>query len=579
MARYPDRRLHRKLAERSSCARLGERQRMRRAAAWLIAAVALGGRVAHAQGQLHALTTLPVGDPAYAQLAALDRAGCTPARISPHRPFLVRDVRRAVARFPGLRVCVGPIARSLAARFTPAPPPMPPNVAADLAAAVQESARDSLESFRVGARATLAATSLSRGEFQPLWAGVRPRDEGTPPLVGDARVRAAWTASPRWLALAEVYGLTSRRNDPTVRQRALRNTSGIVDFGETYINGSLGRLDLSFGRNWAAWLGEGTESLAFSANGPLMDRLELGLRWRVAELKAVIASVNDVTMTASLDSLVAGTPDTRFNRWLYAQVLTIKPTERLELTLGETLLSSRTTSGFDLAYANPLMAFIIAQNDTGRVGSDPRDNLVVFGAARASFGPGHVGAELVVDDIQIDEEDRENTADQLAWRLFAAFSLPVGTGSSVGAEYRRVDSYAYMRDFYTDVYQQYDKPLGSVIGPGADLIRASAETWLGGDIRFSGGIGRWRQGALRIDQRPSQGPNGNADKPFPATTDARPEVQSALIGDLRAERLSLRIPIAVRVELARIENAANVAAAAALYVRASISGSYAFRYP
>ena len=225
------------------------------------------------------------------------------------------------------------------------------------------------------------------------------------------------------------------------------------------------------------------------------------------------------------------------------------------------------------------MAYIITQNDTGRVGSDPRDNLVVFGGARATIGPGHVGAELVVDDIQIDDADREQTADQLAWRVFASIGLPVGVGSSANVEYRRVDSYAYMRDFYTDVYQQYDKPLGSVLGPGSDLLRLSGETWLGGDVRLSGGVGRWRQGALRIDQRPAQGPNGNADKPFPATTDARPEVQTSLLADLRAERVAMRIPVSLHVQFARIENAANVSAAAALYVRATISGSYAFRYP
>jgi hypothetical protein len=559
------------------------RRRFGRALAGAVVVLAVStGRAAAQPGAPppHALTTLPMGDEAYTQLAALNNAGCPAARVSAHRPFRVRDVRRAVAQLSTTPGCRGPIADALAARFTrPKEPTLPANIAPDLAAATREAAADTLETLRVGAKVTLHATYLSRGEFEPLWAGVRPRDEGTPPFVGDARGRVSWAASPQVVAVGELYGQTSRRNDPTVRQRALRNTSGIVDVGETYINAALGRLDLSFGRSWAAWLGDGTESLGLSANGPLIDRFELGVRWRVAEVRAIVASVNDVTMTASLDSLAAGTPDTRFNRWLYAQVLTIKPTSGLELTLGETLLSSRTTHGFDLAYANPLMAYIIAQNDTARVGSDPRDNLVVFGGARVAVGRAHFGAELVVDDIQIDEEDRERTADQLAWRLFSSVGLPVGTGSSVSAEYRRVDSYAYMRDFYTDVYQQYDKPLGSVLGPGADLLRLSGETWLGGATRLSAGLGRWRQGGLRIDQRPAQGPNDKAGLPFPATTVDRPEVQTALLADVRAERLRMPIPLSVQLQFARIENAANLSAAAALYVRAVVTGSYAFRYP
>jgi hypothetical protein len=541
---------------------------------------ALSSRAGAAQGVPHALSTLPVGDPAYAQLAAIDRAGCAPARVSSHRPFRVRDVQRAIGQFAANAACGGPIAGVLTARFMgSSPPPIPTDVAPDLAAAVREMEADSLDTFRVGGRVSVRATSLARGEFEPLWAGVRSRDDGTPPVVADARARVGWAASPHVVGVAELYAQTSRRNDPTVRQRALRNTSGLVDVGETYINAALGRIDFSFGRSWASWLGEGTESLALSANGPLLDRLELGARWRVAEIRAMVASVNDVDMTAALDSLAEGTPDTRFHRWLYGQVLTIRPTERLELTLGETMLSSRTTRGFDLTYANPLVPFIIAQNDTGRVGSDVRDNLVVFGGARVGFGRGHLGAELTVDDIQIDDADRERTADQLAWRVFGSLGLPIGAGSSVDAEYRRVDSYAYMRDFYTDVYQQYDKPLGSVLGPGADLVRISGETWLGGDVRLSAGVGRWRQGALRIDQRPADGPNDNAGASFPVTTSERPAVQSAVLADLRAERTTLRLPIAIQVQMARIENAANLSSAAALYVRASITGSYAFRYP
>ena len=456
---------------------------------------------------------------------------------------------------------------------------MPPDVAPDLAIGVREAEQDSLGDFRLGARATLRGTALSRGEFEPLWAGIRPTDEGTPPVVGEGRIRASWAPMTKLVAVAEVYGQTSVRNDPTVRQRALRNTSGIVDFGESYINGALGRVDLSFGRGWAAWLGETTESLALSANGPLMDRLDIGVRWTVAELRAFVGTVNDVTMTAELDSLESGTPDTRFRRWLYGHVLTVKPTNGLEFTLGETVLSSRTTSGFDLAYANPLMAYIVTQNDTGRTGTDPRDNLVVFTGVRARAGPGIFGGELVVDDFQIDEEDRERTADQLAWRVYASAAVPLGTGSNAALEYRRADSYAYMRDFYTDVYQTYDRPLGSVLGPDADLIRASGETWLGGETKLSAGIGRWRQGALRIFQRPADGPNGNAGQPYPSTSATRPEVQSALLLDLRADRLMQRLPMSLLVQLARVENAANEPAAAALYVRATFSASYAFRYP
>ena len=90
----------------------------------------------------HGLTTLPMGDAAYTQLAALNNAGCAVARVSAHRPFRVRDVRRAVAQFSTITTCRGPIADALAARFMgPKEPALPANVAPDLAAATREIGR------------------------------------------------------------------------------------------------------------------------------------------------------------------------------------------------------------------------------------------------------------------------------------------------------------------------------------------------------------------------------------------------------------------------------------------------------
>jgi hypothetical protein len=110
-------------------------------------------------------------------------------------------------------------------------------------------------------------------------------------------------------------------------------------------------------------------------------------------------------------------------------------------------------------------------------------------------------------------------------------------------------------------------------------MRAAAESWPGGETRLSASIGRWRQGGLRIDQRPANGPNDDADLAFPAITADRPEVQTALIADVRAERFTMPIAVSLQLQLARIENARNVSGAAALYVRATVTGSYAFRYP
>jgi hypothetical protein len=71
----------------------------------------------------------------------------------------------------------------------------------------------------------------------------------------------------------------------------------------------------------------------------------------------------------------------------------------------------------------------------------------------------------------------------------------------------------------------------------------------------------------------------NAGKPFPSTSLEGPFVQRASLGRISAELLRHVVPISATVEAARITNANNQLASAALYLRAQISGAYAFRYP
>jgi hypothetical protein len=225
------------------------------------------------------------------------------------------------------------------------------------------------------------------------------------------------------------------------------------------------------------------------------------------------------------------------------------------------------------------MPYLFTQSDTARAGTEARDNIVVFGGTRFALGPVRMTGELVVDDIQIDPADRKNTADQLAWRVAATAPLPTTRAAAIGAEYRHVDSFTYLRSVYSEVYQSYDQPLGSALGPDADLFRASLELWFGGTTRLSGGLGVWRQGALRLSQRPSQSPNLHAGDPYPSTSPGRPGVQRALLGDVSLQRLSPTLPLTLRVETARVENPANQPALGRLYLRAQLIGTYAFRYP
>ncbi|MFL5561143.1 MAG: hypothetical protein ACJ79K_06690 [Gemmatimonadaceae bacterium] len=509
----------------------------------------------------HPLASVPFDDPAYEVLDGLVRTGCVVARVSPYRPYLVRDVRAAIAKADSNRACAPALLGALHARFD---------------ADTLDLFNDGEGAFGGGAALTVAATQLSNGAFRPLWSGIRPKSEGDPPVAAIARARVSW-GSRKVYAVAEGIGYTNRRNDPSNRQRALRNTSGAVDFGESYFNIQVGRpLTFSFGRSSEAWLGEGRESLALSAWGPMLDRIALGARWKRVEARALYGTLSDVELTPAQDS-VPGTAGAHFYRYIVAHALTVRPTPAVEFTLGETAILARGTRTLDLAYANPLMAYVVTQNDTARTGPD--DNLQVFGALRAQSGGSAVQAELLVDDIQIDATDRKNIQDQLAWSIRGSQSIPLIIPTAAVAEYRHINSYTYLRNRYATAYQTYDQPLGSELGPDADLWRVGGELWPAALVKLSGGAGMWRQGAQRLDQRPGRNANGHGGEPFPSVTPDRPFVQRALLADAAISYLARPLTVTVRAEGAHVQHPANLDAATTSYVRLQIIGTYAYRIP
>jgi len=537
----------------------------------------------------HDLATLPIADPAYRQFDGLARSGCHPGRVSPYRPYLLSNIRRALVAAVRDSACRGTLLDELVRRFRPdttppaplpAPgevPPTGPVMLEDVAAQPEEEEPTGL---RLGAEAVARLTSLSNGEFRPLWLDIRPIGDGAPSAVGLGRLRVTWDGGDRVTAVVEATAQTHSRNDPLVRGRAFRETSGVLDFTEAYVTTRLGRVAVSFGRAREAWLGDGEESSVLSAHGPPLDRLLVAARWSRLEIRAIFASIDDVVLTVEEDSLVAGTPPQRLHRMIAGHAFTIRPTRGWEVTLGETALLSRRGGGVDLAFANPLMLYLVTEHDTSYAGgSAAGNNLTVFGFTRLQRGRVAAEAEITVDDIQIDAKDRAVIPHQLAWRVAGTAGFRTLWPASLGAEYRRADSYAYMRRYYSEVYHQYGRPLGTELGPDANLLRGFAELWPSGRLRFAAGMGRWQRGALRLTQRPAQAAFGHAGEPYPSVSEERPAVQEAWLGDASVEWLDTRLPVRLSIELADVDNVNNQPGESGNYLRAHLVASYRFRYP
>lgn len=540
--------------------------------AGVTAAFALMATALPASAQ-HPLASLPLEDPAYQQLAALVRAGCGAARVSAFRPFMVGDLRRALVSARAEPRCAGPVLDDLAARFL-APGGTP---------AASAGAPDSSAGFDFGAALTLRGTALHGGEMRPVWRDVRPTSEGDPPLVARGNLRLTWSGGARVMAVVEAYGQTDRRNDPTVRAKRFRSTSGVIDFSEAYASGRLGPVVLSVGRGREAWLGDAgdpAESMVLSANGPALDRVLLDASWTRFEFRALVASVNDVLLTPALDATPDSLGSQRWHRMLIAHALTFRPSSALELTLGETGLIPRQGGGISLAYANPLMLYQVTQNDASpQTRREGGINLTAFGSIRANLGPASLQGDLVVDDIQIDSKDRKVYPDQIAWNVLGSLALPLPLPSSVALQYRRTGSFTYLSWSFANSWEQYGQPIASELGPDADMARLSGEVWPSGRLRLAAGVSRWRRGANRIETRPVPARTGHSGDPFPSTTNERPEVQRAWGADVEAQWAGALLPLTVRFEAARVEDANNVAAATRTLGRAYVSATYRFRYP
>jgi len=149
----------------------------------------------------------------------------------------------------------------------------------------------------------------------------------------------------------------------------------------------------------------------------------------------------------------------------------------------------------------------------------------------------------------------------------------------VGLEYSRVDSYTYLRDNFAEVYANFDQPLGSRLGPDADLWRARSEAWPTGLIRLAASVGRWRRGALRLGQRPARGAFGHAGEPFPSVGTGGLAAQETWLASGSARLLYAVLPVEGRVDAARVRNVNNTPSGAATYMRAQFVVTYRFRYP
>ena len=448
-------------------------------------------------------------------------------------------MRIALTNARGDRACRGPILDALTRRF-----------------ASREA--DAHPGLRAGGEATVRITGLTGGEFDPLWNDIRPTSQGDQPAVGIAHGRLTWGdgSAEQVVAVGDAYAQTGSRNDPTVRARQFRHTSGVLDFGEAYVSGRVGPFEGTLGRGEEAWLGEGRESLFLSANGPPLDRITASVSTHDVEARVLFGSLDDVVLDSAQDNIAGTQSIQRYYRYLAAGAITWRPTRVVEATVGTMAVLPAASRALDLFYVNPFNR----SQDTTRTLVNVTNHVETFGALRLRAGVATFDGELLAD--------QQLKSDHIGYLLSATTPLPTRMPVSLDATYERIGRDTYTSQYYASVSEHYGVPLGSVLGPDAELGKVGAEVFVAGPLRVAGDIGIWRRGRVRIDERPAQ----------PSTAPDSPE-QRATIGDLAIQFLTPVVPVTLRFTGATITNANNVASPSSSYGQTQIIASYAFRYP
>ncbi len=522
--------------------------------------ILLLGGVSAAAAQ-HPLVSIPLDDPMYVQLDALMRQGCVAARISPYRPYITLAVRQALIAAHDEKNCQGPLLELLTARFTRD------------TGWVHDTAGSRL---RFGSVLSLRGTGESNGTVAPLWRDVRSTDSGPQPLVGYAAARLTFNGGEHFVAVSELFAQTGVRDDPTIRQESFRHGSGVVGSDEAYFTARAGPAFFFFGREPVAWTGDGTQSLALSAAGPPIDHFGFALRLRQWEFMSFVGQLSDVSLDPATDSVPTSE---HWYRTLYAHAITFWPVRSVELSLGETALVPRTTGGLDWAYLNPIMPYQTTQHETNQSGNGDA-NLTGFFSARATLGKASLSGELLIDDYQIDSNDKLIYPNQLAWTLGASYPIALAMASSLSINWQLVQSFTYVgQERYSKVYQNFDAPIGSNLGPDAQTVLGTFEVWTSPRLRFGATGGWWERGSQRLDQRPPINRTGHAGDPYPDTTALRPKVQSSIIGGLSAAWLDERFPITLEVGDSRISNVNNQPTDAKDYLLVKLTASWRYQYP
>lgn len=340
----------------------------------------------------------------------------------------------------------------------------------------------------------VAHASEEDAAFDPPFLGTRFEEPDGDPPVPALRAVAQHDFGVQFrdrFALGWRYAVDSDvTNDPTrFRQIEAREDT---DYGfallDAYATYRYGPLWVTAGRNELALGPAGRSSGVFVGDSmPPLDQVRIELGTRHVRFTGVIARLSGDEQNRMLDDRGHTLPGSEpppaaerrnVERILYLHRVDWQPHRILQVAISEAAIVAGIDRGLEARYANLLMPFFVTQEDEDEAGGADVNVVVNAEAVLAIPWGARLWADVYAQEFFIDADKREEIGNQMAYKLGAqvagdGLGLPALTA---GMEYTRVDVFAYLhRGLNTDA-TQFGVPLGSSLGPDADMAHAWV-TW------------------------------------------------------------------------------------------------------
>jgi len=230
---------------------------------------------------------------------------------------------------------------------------------------------------------------------------------------------------------------------------------------------------LSYGRSSMMWGQSFDSSIILSGNFPPFDYLSTYLDLGLFKLSLFTGQLH-----SGIDTLG------RFKRFIAGKKLVfVSRSGKTMISIGDLILYSGLNRSIEFQYLNPFVPYFFTdlEKEIERypVGGVDNDNTMIFFDGRHIIQPQHsIYFELLIDDFQMDIENRDSIIDALGGKVGFDGMLSINS-VKIGyeAEYTRISGYTYItRGWYTN-WEDRNFPLGYKYGPDCQVLYLLFDYW------------------------------------------------------------------------------------------------------